>query len=283
MPDLVRYESSDRVVTVTLDSPANRNALSRVLVAQLRAALDAAGLDETAHAVLLTHTGPAFCSGADLSEMRSGHGSGLGPGSGTADMLSLFRQVLTLPIPVVARVDGAVRAGGLGVLGACDVVLASARSTFAFTEVRLGLAPAVISLPLRSLLTARGISRYFLTGETFAADVAAEIGLITAVGDDVAPVLDGLRRADRQGLRETRPLTTRDRLAALDSDGTAMGDLSARLFASPVARAHFDAFLNRGEPSPRTPAVNRGEPSPRTPAANRGEPSPRAPAANRKG
>jgi enoyl-CoA hydratase/carnithine racemase len=251
-PELVRHESGDAVVTITLDSPSNRNALSRRLVAGLRDALTAAAADESAHAVLLTHTGPAFCSGAALDEMRSGD-----TGSGTRDMLDLFRQLLMLPIPVVAQVDGAVRAGGIGVLAACDVVLASARSTFAFTEVRLGLAPAVISLPLRPLLTARGASRYFLTGETFDAAVAAEIGLVTAAGDDVGPVLDGLRRADRQGLRETRPLTTRDRLALLDAEGTAMGNLSARLFASPVAQARSAVFLNRGEPSPRTPAASK--------------------------
>lgn len=242
---IVRSETLDRIVTVTLDSPANRNALSRRLVAGLSDALAAAARDETAHAVLLTHTGPAFCSGADLGEMRSGPAAG----SGTEDMLSLFRRMLTLPIPVVARVDGAARAGGLGVLGACDIVLASARSTFAFTEVRLGLAPAIISLPLRPLLSARAASRYFLTGETFDAFTAAGIGLVTAAGDDVealvSPVLDGLRRADRQGLRETRPLTTRHRLRVLDEDGAGMSELSARLFASPVAQAHFDVFLDR--------------------------------------
>jgi enoyl-CoA hydratase len=160
-------------------------------------------------------------------------------------MLALFRQLLTLPIPVVARVDGATRAGGLGLLGACDIVLASARSTFAFSEVRLGLAPAVISLPLRPLLSARAASRYFLTGETFDAATAVQIGLVTATGDDAGPVLDALRRAERQGLRETRPLTTRDRLRALDDEGAAMTELSARLFASPVAQAHFSAFLDR--------------------------------------
>jgi enoyl-CoA hydratase len=234
---MVRSESADGVITVTLDSAANRNALSRRLVRELGDALDAAAADETAHAVLLTHTGPAFCSGAALDEMLGG--------DDTPDMLGLFRQLLTLPIPVVARVDGAARAGGIGVLASCDIVLASARSTFAFTEVRLGLAPAVISLPLRPLLTARAASRYFLTGETFDAGEAARIGLITAVGEDASSVLDGLRRADRQGLRETRPLTTRERLRAIDMDGGAMSELSGRLFSSPVARAHFAAFLER--------------------------------------
>jgi enoyl-CoA hydratase len=142
-------------------------------------------------------------------------------------------------------VDGAARAGGIGVLGSCDIVLASARSTFAFTEVRLGLAPAVISLPLRPLLTGRAASRYFLTGETFDAATAVQIGLASAVGGDVEPILDGLRRADRQGLRETRPLTTGERLRAIDTEGAAMAELSGRLFSSPVARAHFSAFLDR--------------------------------------
>jgi enoyl-CoA hydratase len=247
MSGIVHSVSGDRIVTVTLDSPANRNALSRRLVAQLRdalAAAAAAGTDGTAHAVLLTHTGTTFCSGAALDEMRDG-----APADGTRAMLALFRQLLTLPIPVVARVDGAARAGGLGVLGACDVVLASDRSTFAFTEVRLGLAPAVISLPLRPLLTARAAARYFLTGETFGAAVAAQIGLVTAAGDDVdalaSDVLDGLRRADPQGLRETKPLTTGDRLRAVDEEGAAMGQLSARLFASDVARSHFSAFFDQ--------------------------------------
>ena len=241
---LVRSESSDRVVAVTLDSPANRNALSRRLVAELTEALSAAAADENAHAVVLTHTGTTFCSGAAIDEMR-----GADPAEGTRALLALFRNLLTLPVPVVARVDGAARAGGLGVLGACDVVLASTRSTFAFTEVRLGLAPAVISLPLRPLLTGRAASRYFLTGETFDAVTAQEIGLVTAAGDDVdtlaEPVLDALRSADPQGLRETKPLTAGGRLRALDDEGAAMGELSARLFASPIAQSHFFAFLDQ--------------------------------------
>jgi len=234
------------VVTVTLDSPANRNALSHRLVTELREALALAATSGPARGVLLTHTGSVFCSGAALDEMRDGD-----PGRGTRDMLDLCRELLALPVPVVARVDGAARAGGLGVLGACDIVLASDRSTFAFTEVRLGLAPAVISLPLRPLLSGRAAGRYFLTGETFDAATAAAIGLVTAAGPDVdglvSDVLDGLRRADPQGLRATKPLTTGDRLRAIDEEGAAMGQLSARLFASEVARSHFSAFLDQAQ------------------------------------
>lgn len=237
---IVHSSSSDRVVTVTLDSPANANALSRQLVGELTEALSAAGADETVHAVELTHTGKAFCSGAALDEMMSG-----APGQGAADLLSLIRLLLTLPVPVVAVVDGAARAGGLGLLGACDIVLASSRSTFAFTEVRLGLAPAVISLPLLPVLSARAASRYFLTGESFDASVAASIGLVTEVSADPGPMLDRLRQADRQGLVATKPLVTDSRLRALDSGGSAMAALSAELFASPAAQAHFAAFFSR--------------------------------------
>lgn len=245
---LVRGSAADRVVTITLDSPANANALSRRLVAELTSALTAAGADESVHAVVLAHTGPVFCSGAALDEAMSGASGASGGGS--ADLLALLRLLLTLPVPVVAVVDGAARAGGIGLLGACDIVLGSPRSTFAFSEVRLGLAPAIISLPLLPLLPARAASRYFLTGEQFSATEAAAIGLITDVSDDPAPVLDRLRRADRQGLAATKPLTTASRLAALDAGGAEMAALSARLFASPVAQRHFAAFFSRKELRP---------------------------------
>lgn len=240
---LVHSASDDRIVTVTLDSPANRNALSRQLVTELEAALTEAAEDRSVHGVLLTHTGTTFCSGAALNEMLEGDTE-----RSTRELLALFRRLLTLPVPVVARVDGAARAGGLGILGSCDVVLAASRSTFAFTEVRLGLAPAVISLPLRPLLDPRSISRYFLTAETFDAATAQAMGLVTEAPDDVdavlAGVLEALRKGERQGLREARALTTADRLRALDDEGSAMAELSARLFASPVAQAHFSAFLD---------------------------------------
>ena len=92
--------------------------------------------------------------------------------------------MLELPIPVVARVDGHARAGGLGLLGACDAVVAGPASTFAFTEVRLGLAPAIISLTVLPRMTDRASSRLFLTGETFGPEEAVRVGLVTESTDD---------------------------------------------------------------------------------------------------
>ncbi|MDQ1018443.1 hypothetical protein QFZ43_004992 [Streptomyces afghaniensis] len=125
------------VETLTLDSPHNRNALSAALVGELADALADAGRDPGVRAVVLTHTGNTFSAGADLKDPPP-------PGA----LVALLRRIIELPKPVVARVTGHVRAGGLGLLAACDIAAASTDATFAFTEVRIGVAPAVISLPL---------------------------------------------------------------------------------------------------------------------------------------
>ena len=133
--EVVHLEVSDAIATITLDSPHNRNALSARLVGQLRAQLDAAVGDPDVRAVVVTHRGPTFCSGADLTEMASGD-----PTTGTRNMLEVMRAIVGAPKPVLARLAGSARAGGIGLVGACDIAVASPDVTFAFTEVRLGLA-----------------------------------------------------------------------------------------------------------------------------------------------
>ncbi|WCN06869.1 enoyl-CoA hydratase family protein [Streptomyces sp. M92] len=229
------------VETLTLDSPHNRNALSAALVTELTDALTDAGEDTGVRAVLLTHTGNTFSAGADLRD----------PPDPDA-LVALLRRIVELPKPVVARVDGHVRAGGLGLLGACDVAAASTASTFAFTEVRIGVAPAVISLTLLPRTDPRALARHYLTGERLDAAEATRTGLVTAAGDDVdavlEPVLDGVRRASPQGLAETKRLLTARVLEAFDRDAAQLTALSARLFASPQAREGMTAFLERRDP-----------------------------------
>ncbi|MGZ3099795.1 enoyl-CoA hydratase family protein [Streptomyces sp. H72] len=229
------------VETLTLDSPHTRNALSAALVTDLAAALTDAGRDPDVRAVVLTHTGNTFSAGADLRD----------PPDPDA-LVGLVRGIVELPKPVVARVTGHVRAGGLGLLAACDIAGASTASTFAFTEVRIGVAPAVISLPLLPRTDPRALARYYLTGERFDAAEAARIGLVTAAGDDVdavlGPVLDGVRRASPQALAETKRLLTARVLEAFDRDAAQLTALSARLFASPQAREGMTAFLERRDP-----------------------------------
>ncbi|MFF4834796.1 enoyl-CoA hydratase family protein [Streptomyces sp. NPDC001315] len=228
--------------TLSLDSPDNRNALSAALVGELADALTGCAKDTDVRAVVLTHTGNTFCAGADLRDPP--HPDAL---------VGLLRQIVELRKPVVARVTGHVRAGGLGLLGACDIAAASRAATFAFTEVRIGVAPAVISLTLLPRTDPRALARYCLTGERFDAVEAARIGLLTATGDDVddvlAPVLDGLRGSAPQALAETKQLLTARVLEAFDQDAADLTALSARLFSSAQAREGMTAFLERRDPS----------------------------------
>ncbi|MGK5697006.1 enoyl-CoA hydratase family protein [Streptomyces sp. URMC 128] len=239
---LVGRARARAVETLTLDSPHTRNALSAALVGELAEALADAGRDPGVRAVVLTHTGNTFSAGADLKD----------PPPPEA-LVALLRRIIDLPKPVVARVTGHVRAGGLGLLAACDIAAASTAATFAFTEVRIGVAPAVISLPLLPRTDPRALSRYYLTGERFGAAAAAATGLLTTHADDVdtalAPILDGLRRSAPDALAETKRLLTARVLEAFDRDAAGLTALSARLFSSPQAREGMTAFLERRDPA----------------------------------
>jgi enoyl-CoA hydratase len=251
MTELVRYEAGGEAAIVTLDSPHNRNALSARLVSELTARLSEAGADEGVRAVVLTHTGRVFCSGADLA--AAGTGS-LGD-SGTA-IMALLRLIVELPKPVIARIAGHVRAGGMGIVGACDLAVAADGASFAFTEARIALAPAMISLTTLDIMDPRQAARYYLTGETFGAPAAERLGLITVAckSEELDSVVDGLvaqiRETSPQGAAETKKLLTAGRRQRLEAQGPEMAALSARLFASEEAQQHIRAFLAKRTPRP---------------------------------
>ena len=206
---LVRVEDDRAVRRVILDSPHNRNALSLRLTDQLAAALAQVAEDarqDRVRAMVLTGTGPTFCAGADLKDDPS-----TAP-QRSARMVDMLEQIATCPVPVVVQLNGNVRAGGLGILGAADIVVAPDSATFAFSEVRIGVAPAIIAVTLLPKMTARAAQRYFLTGETFDAAAAVASGLVSlAVPDDqveaqVNALLDAFRLAAPSALRITRKL-----------------------------------------------------------------------------
>jgi enoyl-CoA hydratase len=157
-----------------------------------------------------------------------------------------------LPVPVIVAIDGHVRAGGMGLVGAGDIVVAGPRSTFALTEARIGVAPAIISLTLLPKMSARAAARYYLTGETFDAATAAEIGLITMAADDVdtavASLVTDIGRASPQGLATSKALTTAAVIAGFDRDAERLSTESARLFVSDEAREGMLAFLQKRPP-----------------------------------
>jgi enoyl-CoA hydratase/methylglutaconyl-CoA hydratase len=166
-------------------------------------------------------------------------------------MVDVQRAIVANPKPVIARVAGPVRAGGIGIVAAADISIAGESSTFALTEVRLGLAAATISLTVVPRLTDRAASLTFLTGDGFDGAEAARLGLVTRAvpDDDLDAALDGvlksLLKGAPQGLRETKKLLNRELLADIDARGTELAELSAGLFGSPAAQDAMLAFLNR--------------------------------------
>ncbi|MEU4097408.1 enoyl-CoA hydratase family protein [Streptomyces sp. NPDC026673] len=233
----VRSAHDRGITTLTLDSPHNRNALSARMVDELSDALAHAGKDPATRAVLLTHTGGTFCAGADLKEATSAEGP--------RRLVALLRAIVELPKPVVAHVTGHVRAGGLGLLAACDIPVAGPGASFAFTEARLGLAPAVISLTVLPRMDARAAARHYLTGEVFDTAEAVRTGLVAAPEEALEGILTGLRAGSPQGLAESKALTTASVLRVLDRDAAALIEQSARLFGSPEAAEGMRAFLER--------------------------------------
>lgn len=233
---LVRLDTRDRVATITLDSQANRNALSTRLLAELAEAFAAVLADEAVRVAVLTHEGPAFCSGADLKAP-----------AGPEALAGALQTLWTAPKPVVARVAGHVRAGGVGLVAACDVTVASRASTFAFSEVRIGVAPAVISLVVLPRLGHTRALELLLTGERIDGVQAAAAGLVTEAADDV----DGAvaRYVGQLLLGAPQALAATKRLIRQPLDFAEVERLSAELFASDEAREGIRAFLEKRPPA----------------------------------
>jgi enoyl-CoA hydratase/methylglutaconyl-CoA hydratase len=250
MPDmtdeLVHLGIEGPRATITLDSQHNRNALSRQLVGELFAALEQAEADPGVRVVALLAAGPVFCSGADLSEATAD-----GMEEGALRIVALQRFILAMSKPVVTRVHGAVRAGGIGIVASSDVVVASDDATFALTEVKLGLAAAIISLTVHARMSPRAAALTTLGGQVFDGAQAAAYGLVTeavptlALTPRIVEVCLELATGSPQGLRESKAILNRDLIARIDERGAEMAALSARLFASDEARAAMTAFLNR--------------------------------------
>jgi enoyl-CoA hydratase/methylglutaconyl-CoA hydratase len=237
---------SDAVATVTLDSQHNRNALSQQLVTELAERLERADADPEARVVLVRQAGKVFCSGADLSEATT-----VGMEEGAKRIVALQRQIVTMDKPVVTRVEGTVRAGGIGIVAASDLAVSADDATYALTEVKLGLAAAIISLTVHARMHPRAAALTTLGGETFTGTQAAEYGLVTRavpaadLDSEVATLCAQLATGAAQGLRESKRILNADLVRRIDALGDDMAALSARLFASDEAREAMTAFLNR--------------------------------------
>jgi methylglutaconyl-CoA hydratase len=248
---LVHTATDGGVATLTLDSPDNRNALSTPLMTQLREVLAAAVADPAVRVVLLDHDGPVFCSGADLKETAAARDEGTLPVAMLADVLV---DVWECPKPVVARVAGPARAGGIGLIAAADIAICATEATFAFTEVRLGVIPAVISATVLPRLVSRAAARLYLTGEVFDAEFAAEAGLVTEavpatqLDAAVAEVCGSLLRGAPAALIGAKRLLRRPGGGDLRAELAELSALSVEYFRSADAREGIAAAADKRDP-----------------------------------
>jgi methylglutaconyl-CoA hydratase len=250
--ELVRTATAAGVTTLTLDSPANRNALSAQLMRELLDGLGGALTDPAVRAVVLSHTGPVFCSGADLKETAAAHDTGRLPAELLGDVLAAIWE---FPKPVLARVAGPARAGGLGLIAATDIAICTEPATFAFSEVRLGVIPAVISATVLPRLTPRAAAELYLTGEVFDGVRAARIGLVTAavpasaLDDTMARYRDALVRGGPLALAGTKQLLRRPSGPNIRTELAELSARSAGYFRSAEGREGVAAFREKRDAS----------------------------------
>jgi methylglutaconyl-CoA hydratase len=248
MTELVHLDVERGVATITLDSPNNRNALSAQLRQELAGHLDAALADEAARVIVLTHAGTVFCSGMDLKEASGGAVAG-------QEFPRILESIWTSPKPVVARLAGPARAGGLGLVAAADIAVAADSVSFAFTEVRIGVVPAVISVTVLPRLQPRAANELFLTGETFDAARAVQIGLLNRavpaeqLDDEVRRYADMLALGGPIALAATKEMLRAQRPASMQADLAGMLALSGRHFTSDEGKEGMAAFLEKRKPS----------------------------------
>jgi enoyl-CoA hydratase/carnithine racemase len=247
MGELVRLDTTGDIGTITLDSQHNRNALGRQLVEELAAAVvDAERAD--VRAIVVRHEGPAFCAGADLKERSTASGP-----TDSSPIVTIMSTLMDTARPTIAAVEGAVRAGGIGLMASCDLVVVRSDVTFALTEVRIGVAPAIITVPILRRVLASRITAAMLTGEAFDAAEARDMGLVTHVSDDVpatvATLVDGIRAGAPRAVAITKRLLHQIPNQPRDAAFVEMCALSEELFRGPDAAEGMAAFREKRQPS----------------------------------
>ncbi len=246
----VRIETSDGILTVTLADTENRNALGAAVVNGLHDAIEQANADPTIRVVVVTNEGTTFCAGANLKE-RSGAAKGEAPKVGFEQLLE---EIASSPTPVVGKIKGHVVGGGNGLAASLDIAIAQDDVKFGFTEVRLGVAPAMISVVCLPKMRRGEAMEAFLRGNRFPASKAAELGLISrAVPADqldaeVDEVLADLRLGGPTALGFAKRLVNEVPEMEQKEAFAWTAELSARLFKSEEAAAGMRAFLKKEKP-----------------------------------
>lgn len=250
--EATRFELRGTAAWITLDRPANRNALSAALVSELKAHLDRSMSDPAVRSIVLTGAGPAFCAGADL---KAG-GDVAKPGKdGANPFVDIMRLMREGPKPVIVAVNGTAFGGGLGLIAAADIAIAVDTAKFSFSEVRIGVIPAMISVVVLPKLGEHNTMRLFLTAERFSAAEALGYGLLHKVV--AADQLEAAVQAEVEAISKGGPIAIGEakalvrRIASLGVDeGFEYAQRKiAALFSSPEAAEGMTSFIEKRAPA----------------------------------
>jgi methylglutaconyl-CoA hydratase len=255
--ELVRYDHRGSAAVITLDRPDKRNALSRALIAQLTDAFLRASDDPEARCVILTGSGPAFCAGMDLDELRST----LGPDSDkvwtdAAKLSALYELIYQLPKPTIAAVNGAAVAGGAGLVTACDLAVSVPDAKFGYPEVRRGLVAAMVMPHLLRHVGERTARWLLLTGELIDGLAALRVGLVNQISsaekllETANEWAKSLAEGGPKALATTKELLRRCSHRAMSMEELARGSAEPRL--SEECRHGLTAFFDK-KPAPWAP------------------------------
>ncbi|MDZ7678995.1 MAG: enoyl-CoA hydratase-related protein [Acidimicrobiales bacterium] len=250
-PSPVRVEVADGVATITLADPDNRNTLTQAMIGALLDGLEDANADPSVRVIVVTNDGRVFCAGANLSEQ-----SGAQPGAkGARGFPELLGAIQTSPTPVVGRLDGHAVAGGVGLAAALDISIARDDVLLGFTEVRVGVIPAIISVVCLPKMRRGDALEAFLRGRRFPAAEAAEIGLINRavpaaeLDAAVAEVVDDLRHGGPNALAGAKALVNEIPSLPIDEAFRVTAARSSALFGTNEAAEGMAAFLEKRRPS----------------------------------
>lgn len=252
---LVEYSHQQRIATVIMNRPEIHNAMSTSLLRDLQLAFYELNKEEQLVGVVLTGAGKSFSAGADLTMMQAAANYTKEQNQRDAqNMARAFEKINNFPAPIVARVNGAALGGGLGLMAVCDIVIAADTARLGFTEVKLGIAPAMISPYIISKIGASWARRLFVTGERFTPALAREIGLVHTVvppanlDEAVESTLQELLSSAPQAMRACKTLARTigqmDPVAARDFTA----DTIANLRVSAEGQEGLKAFLEKRKP-----------------------------------
>ncbi len=241
---LIEHHVRDGVMTITLKDEPRRNALSDELLGELVAAIDSADGDSTVRVVILTNSGTVFSAGANLRERSSF-------GAAPVALSELFLKIRNSPKIFVGRIAGHCVAGGVGLAAVLDISVAVDTATFGFSEVRIGVAPAIISVVCLPKMRFAAAQSAFLRGQHFAAEDAADAGLITmsvplgSLDSTVREIVNDLLAGESHALAATKRLLHTVPSLSLNDAFDWTSKLSGELFASDEAREGMSAFLEK--------------------------------------